>query len=111
MQDKRTSLVCFRCGRPVYTGRYSLGADTLCYECRQEAATELEDNDMNGETTITREEFAERLKVWRATWEYTQAEAALCLGVSIDTYRTWEQCVHLPKADDLESILEKTKLK
>lgn len=31
---------CFRCGEPVFVGRYSSGGSSLCAECEQQARAE-----------------------------------------------------------------------
>jgi len=46
------------------------------------------------------------LKEWRARHKLTQAQLAALLGLSVDTYRGWEQGKSWPSGDLLPLALE-----
>lgn len=47
--------VCFRCGEPVFTSRYSSGGASLCAACAEEVRQEAEENASEEEAQNARE--------------------------------------------------------
>jgi len=48
--------------------------------------------------------FAEALRAWRGTRDWTQPQAAAKIGVSARTYQDWERGVATPQAQGLAKL-------